>query len=142
MSSDWLADAQGTARRLTAEFGLPAYDETIYGGHCVNCEAAWALPADKATCPHLPICEDCWPNGCPACEAKLEGELRHRETAVNAITSAAAAMIEHCDSLTVTDLKLLDWRTRGDLLKQLAQASEAMLRVADTLNAHGRAVSP
>jgi hypothetical protein len=46
---------------------------SIWGDICVNCDERWALPADRATCIHKPICEDCWPNGCNDCEWDAAG---------------------------------------------------------------------
>jgi hypothetical protein len=137
-SAAWLADAEATARRLTAAAEFPQTDQSIYGGHCENCQQRWALPADKATCAHRNICEDCWPNGCPDCERELEETLRRREEASHRIVSAALELRVGADDLSETDLKLLDWRVRKSVLNHIELAMDAMRRVADTLHKYER----
>lgn len=129
---DWLADAEGTSRRLAAGLGLSP-DAALYGDICQTCDARWSLSADRASCPHLPICEDCYPNGCEACEWQEHETLRHREHNSNRIIRACVELVDAADELNTTDLRSLDWRTRADVLKNLAEARERMRFVRDTL---------
>jgi hypothetical protein len=132
-----LEDAQASARRITARFALPTTDDSIYGEHCVVCEERWCLPADKATCAHMPVCEDCWPNGCEACEREVEEGIRRREQATNRIVSAALELRTGADDLSEVDLTLLDWRARNDVLRHIELSLDAMRRVRDTLAKQG-----
>ena len=132
-SRDWLADAEGTSRRLAAEFGLSA-DAGLYGDICENCDARWSLSADRASCPHRPICEDCYPNGCEACEWQEHETLKHREQAANRIVSAALEIRTAADDLNDADLHSLDWITRKDVKRHIALTIEALRRVRDVLS--------
>lgn len=134
---DWLADATETANRLSVKSGLTQRAE-LYGDHCVNCEQRWALPADQASCAHLPICEDCWPNGCPDCEAQVERDLRHREETTERIIAAALEIRTTADDLSETDLRLLGWRMRLDVRRHVAMTIDALRRVSDTLDAQDK----
>lgn len=129
---DWLADAEGTSRRLAAEFGLSG-DAEVYGEICANCDARWALAADRASCPHLPICEDCYPNGCEACQWQEHETLRHREEATNRILSAALEVRTSADDLSETDLRHLGHIARHDVLRHTAEAIEKLRFVHDVL---------
>lgn len=128
-----LADATATSRRLAASAGFTNDASLIYGDHCVNCNERWALPADKATCAHKPICEDCWPNGCDHCEREVEEGIQRRLAAVNRITSAALELRTGADDLSETDLSLLDWRDRKDVLRHVQLSIDALSRVASSL---------
>lgn len=136
----WLDDVLGSARRIAASMNteLPMRDESIYGGHCEHCDQRWALPADKASCPHKPICEDCWPNGCDACEREVEEGIRRREEATHRILSAALEIRTGCDDLSETDLAALDFVMRKDIARHVELSIEALRRVGDTLNAQRR----
>lgn len=134
---DVLAFAEATTRRIGAATGT-ASDPQVYGDHCVNCEERWCLPADEATCAHMSICEDCWPNGCDVCEAEVEEGLRRREHAAQRILAAALEIRTGADDLSESDLKKLDWRVRGDVLRHVDLTIEALRRVADVLNAQGK----
>lgn len=129
-----LADAEATARRLTVAAGLPA-DQSLYGDHCVNCERRWALPADQASCAHKPICEDCWPNGCPYCEREVEDSIRRREEIANRILSAALELRTGADDLSESDMAALNWITRKDIAHHVELTIEALRRVGDQLAA-------
>lgn len=133
-----LSDAEATSRRLAAGFNMAPDGSGIYGDHCENCGERWALPADKASCAHKAICEDCWPNGCEACEQEVEDSLRRREEAANRIVSAALELRTGADDLSETDLGLLDWRTRKDVLRHLELTLDALLRVQEILGAQVR----
>lgn len=130
-----LTDAEAQARRLTARFNMAPDGSDIYGDICVNCEERWALPADKATCPHQPICEDCWPNGCPACEQQVHEDLRRAEEATQRILSAALELRTGADDLREADLPALDWRTRKDVLRHIELTTESLRRIRDLLRA-------
>ncbi len=127
----WLDDAQGTARRMVAVGGF-ADDGS---GHCENCAERWTLPADKASCPHKPICEDCWPNGCEACEAELDESIRRREDISNRIISAALELRTSADDFRETDMRVLDWRVRQDVTRHVDHTIESLTRVRDLLKA-------
>jgi hypothetical protein len=130
----WLPDAEATSRRLAAQLGLSS-DTSVYGEHCVNCAERWCLPADEATCPHKPICEDCWPNGCEQCEAEVEEDLRRREAASQRILAAALELRTSADDLSEADLAVLDWRVRKDIGRHVELAIEALRRVDDVMRA-------
>ena len=51
-----------------------ATERPEYGHLCVECEARYCLPGERATCTHKAICEDCWPNGCDVCEFSVAGD--------------------------------------------------------------------
>lgn len=133
-----LADAQAASRRLAAAADMPNVPADLYGEFCVECKERWALPADKATCGHRPICEDCWPNGCPECIADVEAEVQHRESVTRRITTAALELRTGADDLNDTDLPSLDWRDRGDILRHVELTIESLRRVRDVINAGNR----
>lgn len=128
----WLADSQANARRLAAAAGFTS-DPDLLGALCEHCKERNALPADKATCAHRAICEDCWPNGCPDCQAQVEADLQRRGSAVNAITAGAEQIHAAAWDLTDSDMGSLDWITRKVLLEHADQAIEALRRVVDVL---------
>ena len=137
---DYLANIEATSRRLAAKAGLSTHAD-VYGDHCTNCDARWALPADQASCAHLPICEDCYPNGCDICEREVEDGIRRREKAARLILSAALELRTHADDLSETDLRQLDWIHRNDVIKNVAFTIEALRRVEDVLRANQAGVS-
>jgi hypothetical protein len=127
-----LQDAIAGPRRIAA--GLDrAHDESVYGGICENCGERWALPADKASCAHRNICEDCWPNGCEHCEAEVETGIRRREHLAAKILAAALALRTGADDLSEADMRQLDWVTRKDIVRHVELAQEALWRVHDLL---------
>lgn len=132
---DYLANIEATSRRLAAKAGLSSHAD-VYGDHCVNCDARWALPADKASCAHRPICEDCYPNGCDVCEREVEDGIRHREKTTRLILSAALELRTAADDLSETDLRELGWVARHDVLRNVAFTIEALRRVEDVLRAN------
>jgi hypothetical protein len=132
---DYLANIEATSRRLAAKAGLSTHAD-VYGDHCTNCDQRWALPADKASCAHLPICEDCYPNGCDVCEREVEEGIRHREKTARLILAAALELRTHADDLSETDLRQLDWLTHKDVIKNVANTIEALRRVEDVLRAN------
>jgi hypothetical protein len=132
---DYLAGLQATSRRLAAAAGLSTHAD-VYGDHCITCDARWALPADKASCAHASICEDCHPNGCDVCEREVEEGIRRREKATNLIISAALELRTHADDLSETDLRQLGHIARGDVIKNVAHTIEALRRVQDVLRAN------
>jgi hypothetical protein len=132
-----LADATASSRRLLAKAGL-SKDQTLYGDLCITCEERYALRADKASCAHKVICEDCWPKGCPVCEDELEAGIRHRERVTNGIVQAAMELRTLADDLSETDLGLLDWRVRKDVLSNVELTLDSLRRITDTLNKQGR----
>jgi hypothetical protein len=134
-----LADAEGTSRRIAAQWGLAPDGSDVYGEHCVNCEAEWCLPADRATCPHKAICETCWPNGCDVCAAEVEAGLRRREEQAARILNAALELRTGADDLSEADMAMLDWRTRRDIQRHIALTTEALFRVRDMMNAQDAA---
>lgn len=129
---DWLADAEGTARRLAAESGL-SRDGSVYGEICVTCDARWALPADQATCPHQPICEDCYPNGCESCEWQEHETLAHREQATSRILKATLEVQSSVEDLSDSDLRALGWLARKDILRDVDRTIYVLRRVRDVL---------
>jgi hypothetical protein len=132
---DYLANIEATSRRLAAKAGLSTHAD-VYGDHCTNCDARWALPADKASCSHKPICEDCYPNGCDTCEREIEDGIRHREHATNRIISAALELRTNADDLSETDLAKLGHIARKDVARSVSLTIEALRRVEDVLRAH------
>jgi hypothetical protein len=42
-----------------------------FGDICAECDRRYCLPPERATCAHVNVCEDCWPNGCDTCAAAL-----------------------------------------------------------------------
>lgn len=130
-----LADAQAGARRLTSEANMPTSLTDLWGEFCVTCEERWALPAHKASCAHMPICEDCYPNGCDACEREVEEGIQRREKAAHLILSASLEIRTGADDLRDADLRRMDWRVRNDVARNVALTIEALRRVQDILNA-------
>lgn len=128
-----LAEAQAGARRLTSEAKMPTDLMDLWGEFCVSCEERWALPAHKATCAHKPICEDCWPNGCEACERELAEDIDRRERAAHLILSASLEIRTSADDLRDTDLKRMDWRVRNDVARNVALTIDALRRIQDVL---------
>ena len=130
-----LAELKAGVRRVTAQAGLSTNPD-VYGAHCTNCgETLWCLPADKATCAHTSICEDCWPNGCTFCETEVEEGIRRREDATNRILSAALELPMHADDLAKTDLRKVGWINANDLRLDVALTIESLRRVEDVLRA-------
>jgi hypothetical protein len=132
---DYLANIEAASRRIAAKTGLSTHAD-VYGDHCTNCDARWALPADKASCAHKALCEDCYPNGCDVCEREVEDGIRRREQATNLIISAALELRTHADDLSETDLRQLGHIARGDVKKNVALTIEALRRVEDVLRAN------
>lgn len=128
----WLSDVKATARRVAAEHGVSS-DPSVYGDLCLNDCGRYALSADRASCAHRPICEDCWPNGCPECEAKIEADLRRRREFVGVIVSSAEQIYAAVLDVPTSDLLALDWRERKDLIRAATSGSDALLRIRDTL---------
>lgn len=128
-----LTDAEATARRLTAHFDLPTNQTDVHGDLCTNCEERYALPADKATCAHKAICEDCWPNGCDPCDQQMHEDLKRREEAAHRILAAALELRTGAEDLREADLPALDWRLRHDVLRHTELTIDALRRVRDML---------
>ena len=136
-----LAELKAGVRRVTAQAGL-SRDPDVYGAHCLTCETRWCLPADKATCAHTSICEDCWPNGCTHCETEVEEGIRRREDATNRILSAALELRTHADDLSETDLRKVGWINANDLRRHVALTIESLRRVEDVLRAQTAGTKP
>lgn len=136
----WLSDVEATTRRVVTASGL-ATDPSVYGDLCVNDCGRYALSADRATCSHRPVCEDCWPNGCAECAAQLEADLRRRDVFVNTIAKAADAVEPATWDFPDSELRMLDWRQRKDLMNSAGRLMESLRRITDTLNAQDRGVT-
>jgi len=125
-----LADAEATSRRLAADSGLVDYDEV----ECANGCGRWIRVGSRSACNHeAAVCDDCYPNGCEACEWQEHETLRHREEAANRILSAALELRTGADDLSDTDLRELGWMTRNDVLRHVEFTIEALRRVRDVL---------
>jgi len=95
-----------------------------------------ARVGSDAPCNHEdPVCDDCYPNGCPACEWQEHETLRHREEAANRIRHAAHELRVGADDLSDTDLRELRWQDRNDVLKQVEETIESLRRVRDVIRA-------
>lgn len=132
---DPLADAQASSRQLAADAGLLGVPEV----ECVNECGRWIRLGSRASCNHDPaVCDDCYPNGCPACEDQEERTLRHREHNVNQILRAIPLVVVSVDDLSDNDLRSLGHIARQDIKRAAADGIEALRRVRDILDADMR----
>lgn len=136
-AEETIMDARASARRIAAGLGGLG-DPTVMGDLCERCQERNALPADKASCAHKAICEDCYPRGCDYCERRHYEGIQHREETANRILKAGMDLRVAADDLAETDMDLLDYRTRADVLRQMDSTLESIRRIYDHLNAQGR----
>lgn len=138
---DYLANIEATSRRIAARTGLSTNAE-VYGDHCVTCDARWAQPADKASCAHKPICEDCYPNGCDVCSREVEEGIRRREEAAHRILGASLELRTNADDLSEADMRDLPWMTRGDIMRNVDLTIDALRRVRDVMQSQSADTKP
>lgn len=116
-TADWLDDSETSARRLAKSAGQPCANE------CGNTTPS----ADVALCAHrVAVCDDCWPNGCAPCTAKVERDQRRLDAATEGATRVLEELRQLADEFAAVKLAQADWRTLNDLDRLLHEGSDAL----------------